>query len=212
MAMAGVAYEESYYSYPTSSPYHGYHHPQPQRVSQLSTGTYYPRPRSASPVQSRSMTPTNMRPRRATTPNSYMAMTPAYEPAPPMPQYITSSGARRNGTPFPRANRHLPAPESTQNIEKFEYRSRSSTVPAPSERSSRHTHTRSLEEDTTVISSSHLREKASTTLKAISSRPYSPDSVKDVPLVSANHRFVSPKQARFYPSPSTPGSQPSLRA
>ena len=118
MSMAGVPYEESYYSYPASPAYQGYHHPQPHRIAHsdaYSMGSApspypYPRARSVSPVHTRAVTPTNLKPRRATTPTPRRSKTPNYEPAPPVPEHIAPA-PRRSSTPFPN-RKVLPAPSS----------------------------------------------------------------------------------------------------
>lgn len=124
MSMAGVPYEESYYSYPASPAYQGYHHPQPQRVVPAHSEVYsvgsahhyqhHPRARSVSPSHARAMTPTNLKPRRATTPTPKRSRTPNYEPAPPIPEHIAPVPvhSRRTVTPFPN-RRALPPPSST---------------------------------------------------------------------------------------------------
>jgi len=241
MSMAGVPYEESYYSYPASPAYQGYHHPQPQRISHsdvYSMGSLsYPRARSVSPAHSRAITPTNLRPRRATTPTPKRVKTPNYEPAPPVPEHIAPISTRRSLTPFPRGKALPAATPSPRMMEPSEYvvdyrveqrdfrpeqRDRgeyrdNKTMgygSTHSGRVSRGSRRPSADEDATAIPSSLPHDHGSIALKSAQSRPYSPTPPSE-PTFHGSPGHQNPrstqKYMRYYPSPSTINSQPTSR-
>jgi hypothetical protein len=214
--MAGTAYEESFYSYPATPQYHGYLHPQPQRmvpseVYSVTPPNHYPRARSVSPVQSRAITPVNVKPRRATTPTPRRSKTPNYDPAPPVPQTIVpvphrSTKSRPQGSPAPspamggrdyrtepRASRESTPQENHRQL-RVEF-----SVPT-SGRTSRTSRRPSGDEDATAISSSVPHESNMTNYK---SRPYSPTPS---PNLSQHASRSNHKHYKHYPSPSTIGS------
>ena len=238
MSMAGVPYEESYYSYPASPAYQGYHHPQPQRISHSDAysmgGLSYPRARSVSPVHSRAITPTNLKPRRATTPTPRRSKTPNYEPAPPVPEHIAPGTTRRSQTPFP-SRKGLPAAPSPRMMDprdytveqrdyrleqrdhRGEYRDPRMYGSVNSGRTSRGSRRPSADEDTTAIASSTPHDHSSIALKSAHSRPYSPTPPSDAPFYGSsgnqNLRSTQQKYARHYPSPdSQPTSRPDVYA
>jgi len=138
-SMAGVPYEESYYTYPASPPYQGYHHPQPMRPPPsdgYSTVSGYPHPHSPGPRHAH----------YPYDPNSQAAYSHAYTQGHPRarsvsPVYsrsITPSNAkpRRATTPTPRRSKtptYDPAPPIPQHITPIPS-SRRSATPFPKDR------------------------------------------------------------------------------
>ncbi|CCA72818.1 hypothetical protein PIIN_06754 [Serendipita indica DSM 11827] len=226
-SMAGTPYQDSYYSYSAAPAYQGYHHPQPQRISQsdaYSAGStpYHPRARSVSPVHSRAMTPTNMRPRRATTPTPKGSRTPIYEPAPPMPQDIVllprrvpPSSFNAKSLPSVPASRGTDAREYAR-PQAIEYRSerradgrdRSPDYSRTAASRTLASHRPSMDGDNTAVSSPYHGSKA-VVVKPTHPRPYSPrdedeEEEEDEEPHTYHHSRSPNKHPRdYYPSPSS---------
>ncbi|PVF96468.1 hypothetical protein CPB86DRAFT_668058, partial [Serendipita vermifera] len=223
-SMAGTAYEESFYSYPATPQYHGYLHPQPQRIAPSEVysavpSNQYPRARSVSPVQTRAITPVNVKPRRATTPTPRRSRTPSYEPAPPVPQTIVPV-PHRSTTPHSKSRQQAPL-TPPQMTDGREYRAEPRiprertphdnrqlrvdfSVPT-SGRTSRTSRRPSADEDATAISSSVPQESTLTNYKSSGHiRPYSPTPSPNISQHASrsNHK----QHYKNYPSPSTIGS------
>ncbi|KAG8834060.1 hypothetical protein FRC17_009623 [Serendipita sp. 399] len=205
--------------------YQEFYHPQPQRVSHsepFSAGsTPYPRARSVSPVHSRAISPSNLRPRRATTPTPMGSRMIIYEPAPPVPQAIRPIPSRHFVSPFGKAQQPLPStpgsvptdayhshtdrdyrPEKRRYREEPRVRSpdHSRANRRPSGSSTQRTSTD--EEETTAISSNAPRDVESAAGRPTHSRHFNP-AVPDEITYQSHTTRASSKQNRYYPSPGT---------
>jgi hypothetical protein len=188
----------------------------------------HPRARSVSPVYSRSITPSNVKPRRATTPTPRRSKTPTYDPAPPIPQHIMPlPSSRRSATPFPKdrsryaASPRIPTDGDDYIIDTREREPKSVTFATgrASGRTSRTSRRPSADrpvtdEDDTAISVADQEMGSTMGAKSIYSRPQSPVPASDTPHavnVSTRERErerSSHKYTRYYPSPSTDASHP----